>query len=94
MIGMIRVRVSSSAAFKDTARLGRRGSRANSSNAGVIPEVETVTRRFRPRAVLAWGEHYDSPLFAGRDDGVAYVCERYACRQPTADAGELAALLS
>ena len=56
--------------------------------------VETVTRRFRPRAVLAWGEHYDSPLFAGRDDGVAYVCERYACRQPTADAGELAALLS
>jgi uncharacterized protein YyaL (SSP411 family) len=38
-----------------------------------------------PRAVLAWGERYDSPLWELRDDGFAYVCEGYACRQPAAE---------
>ena len=28
-----------------------------------------------------------SPLWAGRDDGLAYVCRRYACREPAATAG-------
>ena len=39
------VRVASSAAFSDTARFGRRGSAANCAKAGVMPDVETVTRR-------------------------------------------------
>src|SRR5207302_9292955 len=56
--------------------------------------VALVQRAYRPGTVVAWGERYESPLFDGREDGVAYVCERYACRQPTADADELAALLS
>ena len=36
------------------------------------------------RAVLAWGERYDSPLWEGRDDGRAYVCQGYACQLPAA----------
>src|SRR5207249_11320068 len=51
--------------------------------------VQAVQSRYLPRAVLAWGQRYDSPLFADRDDGVAYVCESYACRRPTADVTEL-----
>ena len=45
MIGISFSRVASSAAFSDTARFGRRGSAANVANAGVMPEVDTVTRR-------------------------------------------------
>jgi uncharacterized protein YyaL (SSP411 family) len=47
--------------------------------------VRAAHDRYLPRAVLAWGEPYDSPLWEFRDDGSAYVCESYACRQPTAD---------
>ncbi len=32
--------------------------------------------------VLAWGERYDSPLWTGRGDGLAYVCRDYACQAP------------
>ena len=38
-----------------------------------------------PNAVLAWGERYDSPLWEGRDDGRAYVCQGYACQLPAID---------
>ncbi|MBA2624440.1 MAG: thioredoxin domain-containing protein, partial [Acidimicrobiia bacterium] len=45
--------------------------------------VDAVHRRFLPRTVLAWGEPVPgSPLWEGRTDGRAYVCEAYACRQP------------
>ena len=44
--------------------------------------VQVVTSRYRPDAVLAWGEPYDSPLWEGRAPGQAYVCEHFACRQP------------
>jgi uncharacterized protein len=54
--------------------------------AGDRPDlVAAVQRRFLPRAVLAWGERYDSPLWEGREDGQAYVCRDYACQLPTAD---------
>jgi uncharacterized protein YyaL (SSP411 family) len=68
-----------------------------------------VRTRSRARLVLAGdtdrasgGERSSGrpavPLLAGREplDGrpAAYVCERFACRQPTADADELAALLA
>ena len=37
---------------------------------------------WRPDAVLAWGEPYDSPLWDGRRDGFAYVCRNYTCETP------------
>jgi uncharacterized protein len=52
--------------------------------AGDRPDLLAVVReRWRPRVVLAWGERYDSPLWQDRRDGLAYVCEHYACRAPT-----------
>ncbi len=51
--------------------------------AGDRPDLLAVAReRWRPRAVLAWGERYDSPLWQSRRDGLAYVCEHYACQAP------------
>src|SRR5438270_1455621 len=55
--------------------------------------VEVVTGRYLPGAVLAWGEPFDSPLWAHRDDGRAYVCQNYACRAPVSEPAELAAQL-
>jgi uncharacterized protein len=57
--------------------------------AGDRPDLLAVIReRWRPRVVLAWGERYDSPLWEARRDGVAYVCEHYACQTP-ADTPEI-----
>ena len=56
--------------------------------AGDRPDlVAEVQHRYLPSAVLAWGERYDSPLWEGRDDGKAYVCQNYACRTPRRDGG-------
>jgi uncharacterized protein len=44
--------------------------------------VAAVQRRFLPRAVLAWGEPYPSPLWEDRTDGRAYVCEGFTCQAP------------
>jgi uncharacterized protein YyaL (SSP411 family) len=55
--------------------------------------VRAVQTQYLPNAVLAWGEPYTSPLFEGRDDGLAYVCENYACKQPANDADSLRAQL-
>ena len=44
--------------------------------------------------VLAWGEPYDSPLWASRRDGLAYVCQHYACQSPTDDPAVLRAQLT
>ena len=52
--------------------------------------VRAAQERYLPRAVLAWGERYDSPLWEGRDDGFAYVCEGYSCQLP---AGRLDAFI-
>ena len=51
--------------------------------------TEVVHRQWLPNAVLAWGEPYDSPLWAQRPDGAAYVCRGYVCEAPTSDVGEL-----
>ncbi|MGH9118420.1 MAG: thioredoxin domain-containing protein [Acidimicrobiales bacterium] len=62
--------------------------------AGDRPDlVQAVREGWRPNAVLAWGERYDSPLWEGRDDGRAYVCRNYACRLPATDPETLAAQL-
>jgi uncharacterized protein YyaL (SSP411 family) len=44
--------------------------------------VDAVLAGYHPNAVVAWGERYDSPLWEGREDGSAYVCRDFACRQP------------
>jgi uncharacterized protein YyaL (SSP411 family) len=63
--------------------------------AGRRPDlVRTVHERWLPDAVVAWGERFASPLWAGRDDGRAYVCRRYACGTPASTPAELAAQLA
>ena len=62
--------------------------------AGEQPELAAVvSRRYLPSAVLAWGEAYDSPLWEGRSDGRAYVCQNYTCRSPVSEPAELGAQL-
>jgi uncharacterized protein YyaL (SSP411 family) len=56
--------------------------------------VAAVQRRWLPQAVLAWGEPYPSPLFEGRQEGLAYVCRNYACQAPVSGVDELAAQLT
>jgi len=56
--------------------------------------VAVVAQRYRPTAVLAWGEPYPSPLWddrtAGPDGaGRAYVCRDFACQAPVATQAEL-----
>jgi uncharacterized protein YyaL (SSP411 family) len=56
--------------------------------------VAAVLHRYLPNAVVAWGEPYDSPLWASRDDGWAYVCRNYACRAPVDTIDDLVAQIS
>ena len=63
--------------------------------AGDRPDLLDVVRsRWLPNAVLAWGERYDSPLWEGRDDGRAYVCQNYACGLPASTPDDLTAQLA
>ena len=55
--------------------------------------VAEVDHTWRPTAVLAWGEPYDSPLWDRRADGFAYVCRDFACQQPAPDVATLRAQL-
>ena len=62
--------------------------------AGDRPDlVGAVHARYLPDAVVAWGERYDSPLWDGRRDGLAYVCHDYVCEAPVDNVGALTALL-
>jgi hypothetical protein len=66
--------------------------------------VDEVWSRYLPNVVLAAASPGDAeaakaiPLLQGRDpvDGLpaAYVCERFACRRPVTEPGELAGLLA
>ncbi len=65
---------------------------------GSRPDLVGVAREaYRPDAVLAWGEPYDSPLWEGRtgpeEAGLAFVCRNYACDVPASTADELRARL-
>ena len=55
--------------------------------------VAAVQTRYLPGAVLAWGEPYDSPLWADRAEGFAYVCRDFACQSPAPTTEELIAQL-
>jgi len=62
---------------------------------GDRPElVRTVQRAWRPNAVLAWGEPYDSPLWHDRSPGLAYVCRNFTCQSPVDTVDALDAALS
>jgi uncharacterized protein len=65
-------------------------------DAGALERV--IRSAFRPHLVLAGGDPDGVPLLEGRVpvDGAAaaYVCERFACKAPVTDPGELAALLA
>jgi uncharacterized protein YyaL (SSP411 family) len=62
--------------------------------AGERPDLLAVVREaWRPHAVIAWGERYPSPLWDGRADGRAYVCQQYACQLPASSVGDLRAQL-
>ncbi|MCU1393040.1 MAG: hypothetical protein JWM34_1468 [Ilumatobacteraceae bacterium] len=56
--------------------------------------VDVVRSRWLPNAVLAWGEPYDSPLWDGRADGAAFVCEHFVCQLPVTTPADLLTLLS
>jgi uncharacterized protein YyaL (SSP411 family) len=57
---------------------------------GDRPDLLAVVREtWRPNAVVAWGEPYESPLWESRSDGFAYVCRDFACQQPTDDVDTL-----
>ena len=63
--------------------------------AGERPDLlEVVHRRWLPDAVLAWGERFDSPLWEGRADGRAYVCEGFACKAPASSVADLESQLA
>ena len=65
--------------------------------AGVAALATVVRAAHRPHLVLAGGLGDEPPLLAGRTpvDGraAAYVCERFACRRPVTDPGDLGDLL-
>jgi len=55
--------------------------------------VTYLQSQWLPTTVLAWGEPIDSPLFAQREDGLAYVCREYACQAPASTRDELVSAL-
>ena len=62
---------------------------------GDRPDLVAVVReRWRPGAVVAWGEPYESPLWEHRREGFAYVCRDFTCQQPVDTAVALRAQLA
>jgi uncharacterized protein YyaL (SSP411 family) len=51
--------------------------------------TEAAQALWLPNGVLAWGEPFDSPLWADRAPGAAYVCRNYTCELPETDARAL-----
>ena len=51
--------------------------------------LAVVRENYRPNAVVAWGERFDSPLWTDRDDGAAYVCRNFSCQLPARDTDTL-----
>jgi uncharacterized protein YyaL (SSP411 family) len=64
-----------------------------------LEALERVVREtFRPHVVVAGGAEDGVPLLEGRAPvggrAAAYVCERFTCRRPVTEPGELRELLS
>jgi uncharacterized protein len=58
--------------------------------------VDAARRGYRPRALVVWGEPWDTPLWEGRTDGDsrAWVCHDHTCDAPLSDPDKLAARLN
>ena len=53
---------------------------------GDRPDLLAVAReRWRPNALIVWGDPYDSPLWRDRVPGSAYVCRDASCQLPASD---------
>jgi len=55
--------------------------------------VSFLQSQWLATVLLAWGESFDTPLFADRKPGLAYVCRQYACQAPASTRDELVASL-
>lgn len=53
-----------------------------------------VRSSWRPTAVLAWGQTYDSPLWQHRAPHLAYVCRDYSCNTPSNSVDDLRTALT
>ena len=53
-----------------------------------------VRSTWRPTAVLAWGQTYDSPLWQHRAPHLAYVCRDYSCNTPSNTVDDLRTALT
>ena len=51
--------------------------------------LDVVRESWRPNAVVLWGNPDTSPLWQGRSEGMAYVCERNVCMTPALTAETL-----
>jgi len=61
---------------------------------GDRPDLLAFLRHlWMPDAVLAWGEPYDSPLWADRPDGFAYLCQNHVCALPLSSVESLDGLM-
>ena len=62
---------------------------------GDRPDLLALVRSiWRPSAVLAWGQTYDSPLWQHRAPDLAYVCRDYSCHTPSNTVDDLLAALT
>jgi uncharacterized protein YyaL (SSP411 family) len=56
--------------------------------------LEVMRSGWHPRTVLAHGKGWESPLWEGRERGLAYVCQEGACLAPAATRPDLEAALA
>jgi uncharacterized protein len=55
--------------------------------------LSEARQNWLPRAVVAWGEGDESPLFADRPEGFGFVCRGFTCNAPADDPATLATQL-
>ncbi len=51
--------------------------------------LSEIQKQWLPSAVITWGEPFDSPLWASRPEGFAFVCQHYTCAAPATTVDEL-----
>ena len=56
--------------------------------------VAAAASTWRPNAVLAWGEPFSGPLWAGRSGDQAWICRNFTCRSPVNNIEDLTRELS
>ena len=56
--------------------------------------VVAAADTWRPNVVLAWGEPFGGPLWAGRNGDRAWVCRNFTCKAPVDTPDALRAALA